>query len=149
MVNKERSFENSIEMGFYVNRMGDLLPEEIIILKKVINFRKSPKTEMVIFAGNKSDYMWIRAEWILASFMPLNNLRKIKRRLKSLAEKGYIENAVAYSKTSRSGMLVKGTYSCIRVLPKTDAVMYKGYIPEKENSTSFLQAEAFSTANHQ
>lgn len=114
-------YQNSMEMGFYINKMTDLSFDEIGILKKLVNFEASRKMEKMYIPGDKHEYMWVRAEWLLAAALVLGSVRKIRIRLKALEEKGYIKNALAHTKINANGVLTKGCYSCIRILPKTIA----------------------------
>ena len=150
MTNLEQSYENSIEMGFYVNKMTDLSVDEIAVLKKILDFRRSSRTELVRLTDDGFSCMWIRAIWIQASFASLGNTRKVRKALKKLEDKGYIENILLRKKTDANGIIRRGSFSCIRVLPKTDTFVVSKknkHHQVKLDSDSFIQAEEFSTAN--
>ncbi len=145
MTNLEQSYENSIEMGFYVNKMTDLSVDEIAVLKKILDFRRSSRTELVRLTDDGFSCMWIQA-----SFASLGNIRKIRKSLKKLEDKGYIENILLRKKTDANGIIRRGSFSCIRVLPKTDTFVVSKknkHHQVKLDSDSFIQAEEFSTAN--
>jgi len=73
-------YQNSMEMGFYINKMTDLSFDEIGILKKLVNFEASRKMEKMYIPGDKHEYMWVRAEWLLAAALVLGSVRKIRIR---------------------------------------------------------------------